>query len=90
VSLKKYKSQGKAVEVTGNNKAKNSEDFVWISSKNSAADLVRTHAIQRRSESATQIFTLSLSQTVCTLGLSQTVFYTCIESDCSLAKSVKD
>jgi DNA-binding protein YbaB len=31
----KYKSQGKAVEVTVNSK----ENFVWISSKNSASDL---------------------------------------------------
>jgi hypothetical protein len=36
-SLKKYKSQGKAVEVTVNNKEENSLDFVWILSKNSVS-----------------------------------------------------
>jgi hypothetical protein len=35
VSLKEYKSQGKAVEVTVNSKEKTL--FVWISSKNSAS-----------------------------------------------------
>jgi hypothetical protein len=34
VSLKKWKSQGKAVEVTLNSKE---EEFVWITSKNSAS-----------------------------------------------------
>ncbi len=40
MSLKKYKSQGKAVKVTGNSKEENSSDFVWISSKDSASGLL--------------------------------------------------
>jgi hypothetical protein len=39
VSLKKYKSQSKAVRVTVNSKEENSENFDWISSKNSACGL---------------------------------------------------
>ncbi len=42
VNLKKYKSQGKAVEVTVNSKeekrGKTLKTFVWISSKNVASD----------------------------------------------------
>ncbi len=37
MSLKKYKSQGKAVEVPVNSKEENSSDFYWISSKNLAS-----------------------------------------------------
>jgi hypothetical protein len=38
VILKKWKSQGKAVEVTLNSKL---ETFVWISSKNSASEYTK-------------------------------------------------
>jgi hypothetical protein len=37
VSLKKYKSQGKTVEVTVNSKKENSKTFVWVLTKNSAS-----------------------------------------------------
>jgi hypothetical protein len=37
MSLKKYKSQGKAVEVTVKSKEETLKTFVWISSKNSAS-----------------------------------------------------
>ncbi len=42
--VKKYKSQGKAVEVTVMNKEENSSDIFWISSKNSASGKVKFHA----------------------------------------------
>ncbi len=37
VNLKKYKSEGKSVEVTVNSKEKTLKTFVWISSTNSAS-----------------------------------------------------
>jgi hypothetical protein len=41
MSLKKKKSQGKAVEMTVNRRRKTLKIFVWISSENSASVLVQ-------------------------------------------------
>ncbi len=44
MSLKQYKSQGKAVKVTVNSKEESLKTFVWISSKNLASVLYSIEA----------------------------------------------
>jgi hypothetical protein len=57
VSLKKYKSQGKAVEVTVNSKEENTYAFVWISSKNSVSGQI-TGQGQHYSPSPASLYTM--------------------------------